>query len=112
MCSDRRGAITRAAWKNSPDFGSQRIRVGRILLVASLLVSDPSRGSGVLIRQALRLGTLQRFLLNQDALTFIAYPRAAESQDHGAEPAGLFRASGQGSVACRQERKMVQIGSE
>src|SRR5579859_1715487 len=111
MCGDRRGAIARAAWKDSPDFGSQRLRVGRILLVASLPVSDPSRGSGALVRQALPLGALQRILFNQDALPFIAFTRAAESHDHGAEPAGLFRAPGQGGVAGRQERKMVQIGA-
>src|SRR5487761_65863 len=101
----------RVPYNVRPDFGSQRLRAGGILFVASLLVSEPSRGSGILIRQALRLGALHRFPLNQNALPLIALPRAAESHDHGAEPAGLSCASAQGGVAGRQEREMVQIGA-
>src|SRR5437879_7748231 len=93
----------RAAREESEDLlRHPRLEV-EVLHPTPLLGTLPTALADLLVREALLLGSLQRRLLDQDALPLVASAGAAEPDYHGGEPALLLGPPAERWVARGQE---------
>ena len=70
-----------------------------------------SQSSGLSISEALLFRPCEGAFLDQHTLSLVPFPRTAKPDDHGPErriPAG---SPGECSIATRQEREMIEIGT-
>ena len=63
------------------------------------------------IRFALRLGSLERLLVDKRALPFVAFPRPGPLHNHGPETGVFARAERQGCIAAGEEDEVVEVGA-
>src|SRR5207249_4585765 len=103
VCGDGLGPLARAAREELPD---RRRELGlelHVLVRPPLLRPESGPAARLLVGEAVGLGLLERRLLDEDPLPFVALSGPAEADDDRRERAGPLRAAGEGGVAGRQE---------
>jgi hypothetical protein len=83
VTSDLLGPIGGTAREEAHEFLRHLSLEGEVVLGATTALSLAAPGPSVSVGEAFLLRPLERFLLDQDALTLVALPRPAEANDHG-----------------------------
>ncbi len=93
------------------DVAAEFRNIGLVELGATGCGYGPPLFSPLGVRLALRLGSLERLLLDKRSLPFVTLARPSPLHDHGPE-AGVFAgATGQSRIAAGKEDEVVEVGA-